>query len=996
MNKVKYVLGIILIQMVVIPGHLNAQNSVVLNGAYIVLNGGTAANNINLVVDQPNPNGIVRMAGGHIHSENQYNVVKWLCGASTGAFVFHFGVDGTAGDYIPFTFDKTAGNSDVSMSTWTTSNTNLPKPMASNVAGVTSMTDVTDSVDFALDRFWDIQATSTTADLTFSYRGIENSTASPTDEIKAQHWNGTSWDAAVGPGDIGVSTGIGTAGPITGQSSFSPWVLITVCDSSFVPTSITGTSTICSGASTILTLSGGHQGSGATAEWYSGSCGGTSVGTGNSINVSPTANTTYYVRYEGSCNTTTCVSQLVTVNQSSSVPTGITGVTTICPGSSTTLTLSGGSAGTGATAQWYSGSCGGTSVGSGNSVTVTPAVTTTYFVRYEGTCNTTTCASQTVTVSGSSGTAPTGITGTSTICSGASTTLTVSGGSPGPGATTEWYSGTCGGTPVGTGNSINVSPTTNTTYFVRYEGACNSTTCASQLVTVNQSSSAPTGITGITSICSGSSTTLTLSGGSAGTAATAEWYSGSCGGTPVGSGNSINVSPTTNTTYYVRYEGSCNSTACASQMVTVSASTGTAPTGITGTNTICSGQSTTLTVSGGAPGASSTTEWYSGSCGGTLEGSGNSITVSPTTNTTYFVRYESGCGVTTCASQLVTVNPTPTPVITGDLTYCEGQMATLSTGSFSTYAWSNGATTQSTTVTEADNSITVLVTFVNGCTGTSSPVNVNEVLHATGVDVQTACETYTWIDGITYTSNTNSATYTYPGGASNGCDSIVTLNLTILTPTTTTNTYTECEGFSVTVGPNTYNTTGIYTDELSDCETIITDLTIFPAPVLTISKTNENCKEEDGSIIASVINSSSSVSYLWNTGEIDSALYNLPQGTYKVKVTDGNNCTDSSVVEIIDLTIGCDYFVYLPNAFTPNGDKNNDVLFVRGKGVESFRLNIYNRWGNKIFESDDLKTGWDGTYRGEIQNTAVFVYTIEGVFDNGADFKQSGDISLFR
>jgi|GEM_PF-1056483 len=78
--------------------------------------------------------------------------------------------------------------------------------------------------------------------------------------------------------------------------------------------SITGTTPICSGSSSTLSVNGGSLGTDATWKWYSASCGGTLVGTGASIQVSPTATTTYYVRAEGTCNTTACVSFTVTVN----------------------------------------------------------------------------------------------------------------------------------------------------------------------------------------------------------------------------------------------------------------------------------------------------------------------------------------------------------------------------------------------------------------------------------------------------------------------------------------------------------------------------------------------------------------------------------------------------------------------------------------------------------------------------------------------------------
>lgn len=205
-----------------------SQNALVLNGAYAVMNGGTSGSPIYLVVNQNNTSGIVRTAnGGHIHSENQYNFVRWISGAGTGIYVYPFGVAGNAADYIPFTFNKTTvTSSDVDMSTWTTDQQNMPHAAATNVGPVTDMTGAADSVLYAIDRFWDIQTSAaTTADLTFSYLGIENTTSSPTDTVKALHWNGTTWDPSVGPGNPGVTAGVGVAGPFLNQTTFSPWIL---------------------------------------------------------------------------------------------------------------------------------------------------------------------------------------------------------------------------------------------------------------------------------------------------------------------------------------------------------------------------------------------------------------------------------------------------------------------------------------------------------------------------------------------------------------------------------------------------------------------------------------------------------------------------------------------------------------------------------------------------------------------------------------------------
>lgn len=206
-------------------------NALVMNGAAVVLNGGTVGTPIYLVVNQPNTAGITSLAAGsRIISEGQYNFVQWNCGTGTGAYTIPFGVNILATDYsIPFTFDKTTVlSSTLDVSTWRTDNQNMPHPAVSNVAAVCCMKGPGDSLTSAIDRFWDIRTSAaTTANLTFKYAGPENTTAVPGDNFKAQHWNGTSWDPAVGPGNAGVNTPglVGTVGIVPLQTTFSPWVL---------------------------------------------------------------------------------------------------------------------------------------------------------------------------------------------------------------------------------------------------------------------------------------------------------------------------------------------------------------------------------------------------------------------------------------------------------------------------------------------------------------------------------------------------------------------------------------------------------------------------------------------------------------------------------------------------------------------------------------------------------------------------------------------------
>jgi len=116
-------------------------------------------------------------------------------------------------------------------------------------------------------------------------------------------------------------------------------VIVPVNTTPSAPTGITGTVAICAGNSTTLTVSGGSKGgNGGYAQWFSDSCGGTLVGEGDSITVTPTANTTYYVRYKNGCTTTTCFSRAVTATVAVNVATAAADVCTKSTSQTTPLT----------------------------------------------------------------------------------------------------------------------------------------------------------------------------------------------------------------------------------------------------------------------------------------------------------------------------------------------------------------------------------------------------------------------------------------------------------------------------------------------------------------------------------------------------------------------------------------------------------------------------------------------------------------------------------
>jgi gliding motility-associated-like protein len=100
-----------------------------------------------------------------------------------------------------------------------------------------------------------------------------------------------------------------------------------------------------------------------------------------------------------------------------------------------------------------------------------------------------------------------------------------------------------------------------------------------------------------------------------------------------------------------------------------------------------------------------------------------------------------------------------------------------------------------------------------------------------------------------------------------------------------------------------------------------------------------------------------------------------------------------TVTVIVDINCG-DFFI--PNVFSPNDDGLNDVINVHGRCISTFNLQIFNRWGEKVFETSTLENSWDGTFRGKKMDTGVFVYKADGVSIDGQSFKMKGNITLIR
>lgn len=141
---------------------------------------------------------------------------------------------------------------------------------------------------------------------------------------------------------------------------------------------------------------------------------------------------------------------------------------------------------------------------------------------------------------------------------------------------------------------------------------------------------------------------------------------------------------------------------------------------------------------------------------------------------------------------------------------------------------------------------------------------------------------------------------------------------------------------------------------------------------------------------------------IWYFGNGDASLEENPLYQYPqihlqrpciVAYIAGTSCSDTFCRDIF---INYDAIIGVPNAFSPNGDGINDIVRVEGLGIVELEFLIFNRWGEKVFQSNNQKIGWDGIYKGALQEMDVYAYTVSATFLDGTKKKLKGNITLLR
>jgi PKD repeat protein len=599
----------------------------------------------------------------------------------------------------------------------------------------------------------------------------------------------------------------------------------------------------------------------------------------------------------------------------------------VCTGQSTALNATGG-----VTYSWSPAA--GLSATNISNPVATPTSSTNYVVTVTDASGCSAADNVVVTVMS----LPTANAGTDvTICTGNSTTLNASGGSVYSWSPSTGLSATNISNPV-------ASPTISTSYTVTVTGGNGCTAADNVLVTVHPIPVANAGPD--VTICNGGSANLSASGGAFYTWSPATGLSATNIYNPI-------ATPASSATYIVTvFAGGCSSTD------DVAVTVNTVPTAEAGnTVSICSGEATTLTASGG-----STYNWSNGATTA-------SNTVSPTSTTNYIVTVSNtGNGCSATDNVLVTVKPFTPPSIfpIGPLGFCAGSSNSAvlsSTGGYSSYLWSNSATTQTINVTNTG-TYWVIGTAANGCSDTSNSVQLQNFPAAI-------------------------APVIIPDGPTDFCEGD-----SIYVGLHTDNPYFAYHWSSGSVTPDIIVThSGNYNVTVTDSNgcTAVSQNTIqvhfIPKPVAYI---NYNAAGTYASFYDFSLNGQT---YLWNFGDGSSDVLEDPThsyttpGQYTITFVVSNACgSDTATITIVIRSgVGIDDVDFLSN-FTvfpvpTNGDLN--VMFDYS-GVHALEVRLFDILGQTVY-SDNVKD-LNGKYQKliNLSNMSKGIYYLQVNTDKGS------------
>lgn len=291
-----------------------------------------------------------------------------------------------------------------------------------------------------------------------------------------------------------------------------------------------------------------------------------------------------------------------------------------------------------------------------------------------------------------------------------------------------------------------------------------------------------------------------------------------------------------------------------------------------------------------------------------------------------------------------------------DTVTCFKSQVILQVGNYDEYLWSDGSTERTLTVNQSG---TYWVTGFKECQIYIDSIHLNMV----NFDVSLGNDTIICPgDQLLLDATVPGATYQWQNGSATAAISV-----------------DEAGTFSVAVAKDgciSYDSIQITIEE-PRLEIAIQDTPACAGSVVTL--------------YADVIPTSN---YLWNTGQTSDSIIITSNGVYRVTATNiCGNLADSVTITFQD----CSCPIFVPNAFSPNGDGNNERFEIKiSCQVLQFGLSIYNRYGQRIFHTADPQGSWDGKYRGALSDIGTYFYYLDYTGPDNTKFKKKGDVILFR
>ena len=238
----------------------------------------------------------------------------------------------------------------------------------------------------------------------------------------------------------------------------------------------------------------------------------------------------------------------------------------------------------------------------------------------------------------------------------------------------------------------------------------------------------------------------------------------------------------------------------------------------------------------------------------------------------------------------------------------------------------------------------------------------------------------------------------------NGCDSIITTNLTITNPIPFTNNISICDGQTYTLpNGNKISTAGIYNDTIkkqNTCDSIvITNLSVFPN-IFDVSLNPIDTIDAGNSIeLKPFYSNQNAVSWSWLPNiNLSCTTCENPIATpiqtiqYILNAKSNDGCEDTATTTVVVRQLE----VYIPTAFSPNNDGVNDKLSVFATNPKVFSLRVYNRFGELVFESHDVNNKWNGTFNGQDCTVDSYSFVLEVTQFNNKQIQKQGSVLLVR